>query len=379
MLSKKFTPVFWLYCLAVLLTLLFVGYLYMQTPVIKSLDTDNGASFTFIHGSVTAVGEADELGDIALSVLAEDGIEKGRTIVSPQSGLSNFNKYQVGDRVLIAVKNDPDSGKTIFETVDYYHQGGLFWIFLIFALVAIIIAKKKGATAIASVIISLGLFYFIFLRMVFVGMSPLLACLVFTAIVTILTIPLIHGFNKKSLSAILAIFAGYLVSILIAFWFRSLAGLGDTPAEEFRGLAVMFPGVNMADILITSLFLGAVGALIDTTISISSAVFEALKEHAHLGITKVYRIGMEVGKDVLGSMINTLLFAYLASALPFLLALFLTQGSTFTELVNTDFIALELARTFIGALSLVLVIPITAIISAYFLASTRFAKSAGDK
>lgn len=369
--SKQNSTAFWLYCVFALLVVAFVAVLYQQPPVIKSLDQEEYAAFSFIHGQVSAIGATDENGDTDLSVVAANGVEKGSTISSPQSGLNSFNSYQVGDDVLVAVRDDMATGKPIFETVDYYHQNGLVWIFVIFAIFAVIIAQKKGATAIASVIISVMLFYFVFLRMVFVGVAPLLACLVFTAIVTILTIPLIHGFNKKSLSAILAIFAGYVISILIAFWFRSIVSLGDAPAEEFRGLTVMFPGVNMSDVLITSLFLGAVGALIDTSISISSAIFEALKEHAHLGIRKVYSIGMEVGKDVLGSMINTLLFAYLASSLPFLLSLFLTQGSTFTELINTDFIVLELTRTFIGAMSLVVVIPITAIIAAYFLASTR--------
>lgn len=368
---KKLTPVFWLYCLLALLTLVFAVLLQNMQPVIHSLDKDNGASFSFLHGQVVEVGTQDESGDIPLSVLAEDGDQKGLTLPAPQSGLNTYNKYRAGDSVLVAIHTDRESGKNSYETVDYYHQSGLFWMFLLFAVLAVVIARLKGATAIASVLISLGLFLTIFLRMVIVGFPPLLACLIFTAIVTILTIPLIHGFNKKSLSSILAIFAGYAVSILIAFWFRDLAALGNTPAEEFRGLTVMFPGVNMADILITSLFLGAVGALIDTSISISSAIFEALKEQTHLGIVKVYRIGMEVGKDVLASMINTLLFAYLASALPFLLALFLTEGSTFTELINTDFIALELTRTLVGALSLVVVIPITAIISAYFLAKTN--------
>lgn len=368
--KRKLTGIFWAYCLFALLTVLFAAMLQNWQPVIRSLDKENDASFKFLQGRIVEVGQTLDSGDIELSVLAESGDQKGMTLPAPQSGLNTYNNYHPGDSVLVAIHSDRESGVNSYETVDYYHQNGLFWMFLIFTALAVIVARLKGATAIASVLISVGLFLLIFLRMVIVGFPPLLACLIFTAIVTILTIPLIHGFNKKSLSSILAIFAGYILSIMIAFWFRDLASLGNTPAEEFRGLAVMFPGVKMADILITSLFLGAVGALIDTSISISSAIFEALKEQAHLGIVKVYRIGMEVGKDVLASMINTLLFAYLASALPFLLALFLTEGSTFTELINTDFIALELTRTLVGALSLVVVIPITAIISAYFLART---------
>jgi len=191
-------------------------------------------------------------------------------------------------------------------------------------------------------------------------------------LVTILTIPLIHGFNKKSLSAIIAILIGYIISIYISFLFKDLAQLGTAPSEDFRMLGVVYPQIELSDILIASLFMGAIGALIDTAISIASAIFEAIKEHANQTFSKVYKIGMAVGKDVLGSMINTLLFAYLASVLPFLVLISLDRGSTLSGLLNMDFIALELTRTFIGAISLVILIPIVASISAYLF--TRFKK-----
>ena len=138
-------------------------------------------------------------------------------------------------------------------------------------------------------------------------------------------------------------------------------------------LGIMYPHIGLSEILIASLFMGAIGALIDTAISISSAIFEAVEEHAKQTFKKVYKIGMEVGKDILGSMVNTLLFAYLASATPFLILIALSQGSTLTGLINIDFIALELTRTFIGAISLVMLIPVTASISAYVF--TKFKKS----
>ncbi|GAF88325.1 unnamed protein product [marine sediment metagenome] len=205
--------------------------------------------------------------------------------------------------------------------------------------------------------------------MIGLGYSPLIACFIFILITTLLTIPLIHGFNKKSLSAIIAILTGYIISIFIAYIFRNISQLGNTPGEEFRLLGIMYPNIGLSEILIASLFIGAVGALIDTAISISSAIFEAVEETAQT-FKKVYKIGMEVGKDILGSMINTLLFAYIAAALPFLVLLSISQGSTLSEFLNMDFIALELTRTFIGAISLVILIPIVASISAYLL--TKF-------
>ncbi|MFA6917408.1 MAG: YibE/F family protein [Candidatus Gracilibacteria bacterium] len=326
----------------------------------------------FIHGEVQKIMPSSDEDEIqVLGIKANSGEEKSKMISAPVSSMNNFNTYDVGDGVQIYKMTDTSTGNTSYETADYYHQGGLQWVFAIFAVIAIIIARKKGLTAILSIIISLILFYFIFLKMVMAGYSPLTSCLLFVFIVTALTIPLIHGFNKKSLSAILAILVGYLFSILISFAFRDIVQLGNAPDEEFRTLGIMYANIGLADIIIASLFMGAIGALIDTAISISSAIFEALKEHSNQTFGQVYKIGMEVGKDVLGSMINTLLFAYLASSLPFLILISLSKGSSLTELVNMDFIALELTRTFIGAISLVVLIPITASISAYYFTKIR--------
>jgi uncharacterized membrane protein len=359
-----------LYTLFAVATVIFILFIYNQPPNITSYDADSNYSYEFIHGEIEEVGDTLEE-ETQFTITANSGAEKGEVLTVILSSMNNYNTYKVGDEVLIYIGINTETEKISYEVADYYHQNGLLYILIIFAVITIIVARKKGITSILSVLISLSLFYFIFLRMISLGYSPISSCLIFVFVVTLLTIPLIHGFNKKSLSAIIAIFIGYIISICISFLFRDLAQLGNSPGEEFRMLGIMYPNIGLSDILIASLFMGAIGALIDTAISIASAIFEAIKEHANQTFKKVYKIGMEVGKDILGSMINTLLFAYLASALPFLILISLSQGSTLSELLNMDFIALELTRTFIGAISLVILIPIVASISAYFLTKTK--------
>lgn len=355
----------WLYALFAIGALVFTALIYSKETVINPVEQDSSYEHEFIHGEIQKMGAQEESGDSELVVKGNSSTEEGKTLNVILSAIHNFNEYEIGDEVLIYKATNTTTQETTYEVADYFHQKGLIYIFILFAAVTIFVARGKGITAIISVGLSLALFYLVFLKMIAAGYSPIVACLVFVLIVTILTIPLIHGFNKKALSAIVAIFVGYLASIFIAYIFRDLSQLGNTPGEEFRLLKVMYHEISISDILIASLFMGAVGALIDTAVSISSAIFEAIEENAKQTFKKVYKIGMEVGKDVLGSMINTLLFAYLASALPFLILISLSQASTITELVNMDFIALELTRTFIGAISLVLLIPLTASISAY--------------
>ena len=91
------------------------------------------------------------------------------------------------------------------------------------------------------------------------------------------------------------------------------------------------------------------------------------EEITKITFKKVYKIGMNVGKDILGSMINTLLIAYLAASLPFLVLMTLAKFNNAVEFLNFDFIALEITRIFIGAASIILLIPITSVIAAYLI------------
>lgn len=358
-----------IYGLTLFTVFIFVLLLSNKPAMFTDSDQMPGYTYEFIHGGIKETMPASNEDDAQiLQVEAHSGKESGTNIIVPVSAMNNFNLYEIGEEIQIYKMTNLTSEEIDYEVSDYYHQTGLKWTFIIFAIISIIIAGKKGITALLSVVISMLLFYYLFLKMLIIGYSPILACLIFVSIVSILTIPLIHGFNKKSLSAILAIFIGYVLSIIISLIFKDIVQLGNTPNEEFRTLGIMHENIALAEILIASLFLGATGALIDTAISISSAIFEALKGNVGRTFKSVYKIGMEVGKDILGSMINTLLFAYLASSLPFFIMISLNRNSSLTELINMDFIALELTRTLVGAISLVILIPITASISAYFFA-----------
>jgi len=377
-----------IYGSAVLLLVIVAATVYLQSIENKFQPPETDANYeqTYLHGQIVMVSDPDSEGNQNLKVKFATGDEKDLVRDVQLDAVNNFNDYKEGDTITVyksvhvssganggSVENGT-SGHTTYSAVDHFHMNGMAILFVLFVIVALVIAGKKGARAIVSVLASLVFFYFFFIKMVGIGVSPVLAALVFVAIVTLISIPLIHGLNRKSLASIIAIFVGYAASLGIVYLFKGIAQLGSAPGEEFRMLGIMFGEVNLVEILLASLFLGAVGALIDTAISISSAIFEAMQETPDLKFKKVYKVGMEVGKDILGSMINTLLFAYIASSLPFFVMLTLAQKSgdnIFYDLMNMDFIALELTRTFIGAVSLVLLIPLVSVTSAYYLVRGR--------
>lgn len=276
-----------------------------------------------------------------------------------------FNDYQEKD--LITLYKITDQNGSTYDIVDYLHLDGIIFVFLIFVGITIWVARSKGFFSIISLVLSSSLFYFIFLKAIQNGYSPLLACLLFVISFTILTIPLIHGFNRKSGSSLIAINLGFILSLSFSYLFKIITRIGDKSSESLRTLALQIPEINLGEILIVILFLGAIGALIDTSITISSAIFESHKKQEEFNFKNNFNLGMEVGKDILGSMINTLLLAYLASSIPFFILITHEKGTQLREILNYDFIALEITRTLIGATSLVVLIPLTTVIASWML------------
>jgi len=323
-----------------------------------SIQPESAQESQYIKGQVVKVQDED----VYVGLL--DG--RREVIKTQLSDLFFHDDYKKGDKVSLYV-TQLEGGGTQYDIADYYHFDGLFAVFAIFCILAVLIARKKGLFSIISVVLSLVFFYAIVLNSIQIGFPIIWAGLMYVFFITVLTIPIIHGFNKKSLSAIIAVNIGYIIGFLLTYFFTAVVKLGNTPSEEFRILFSQFPDVNIYQILIVSLFLGAVGALIDVAVSICSAVFEGMKEHRELTFLKTYKLGMNVGKDIMGSMVNTLLIAYVASSLPFLVLMSLAGFNDAHELMNYDFIALELTRIFIGAASIVLLIPITSISAAYLM------------
>jgi len=349
---KSLKTIHFFYILLWLLVFIFMGYFFINTNNISPQSEGQ-----FLKGEVIKI--QDETSIVRLN--------EGEIVRVEQNDYYLQDDYEVGDLVSV-YSFESEEEQVAYEIADYYHLDGLIFIFIIFFFFAILIGKKKGLYSVISVVFSLLLFYVIVLGAVKSGFSLLLAGVLFIVLFTILTIPLIHGFNKKSLSAILAVNIGYLIAFLFTHFFVLSAHIGRTPSEEFRTLFFQFPELDIRQVLIFSLFLGVAGALIDVAVSICSAIFEGLKEHQNLSFTKTYKLGMTVGTDIMGSMINTLLIAYLATSLPFFVLLSLGGSAGFVEFINYDFIALEMVRIFIGSVSIILLIPLTSVISAYFLA-----------
>ena len=150
--------------------------------------------------------------------------------------------------------------------------------------------------------------------------------------------------------------------IMVAMW--NLTGLENDSAVLLFSLA---PEMELRGLLLAAVMVGAIGAILDVAISVTSTMAELYSYDPNITLRRLWQAGINVGSDVLGSMINTLILAYLGSSLPFVVLISL-EGPDMTALINDSHIAQEFLRSVAGTVGLLLTIPVTATAGVWWMA-----------
>lgn len=234
-----------------------------------------------------------------------------------------------------------------------------------FVLILLLIGGRKGFFALISLIFAMILICYFMIPMVLKGYSPIVMALIVAGITTVFNIILVSGANKKSWAAIFGIIAGLLVATLLSTLFGKLmhlSGINIEHAEEMMLLAGE-GRLQVKEILIAGIIISSLGAIMDVGMSIASSVFEVHITNPKLNRYALYKSGMNVGRDVMGTMTNTLILAYAGSSLSTLMLFYMYQF-TYYRLINIDLLGIEILQGITGSIGLILTIPITAWIAA---------------
>jgi uncharacterized membrane protein len=271
---------------------------------------------------------------------------------------------KVGDKVVILLNQYDDETFDGYAT-DYARNDVMIVLIVLFMVALIAIGKWKGLRALISLIITIGAIFLILIPYSIKGYNSLLLAMLISIAVTIATILIISGFNKKSLSAIIGTVGGLFFAVLIAYIVGKISLLTGLSGEDARVLYVNRPDLNFSNILFASIVIGALGAIMDVGMSISSSLNEMSEANPNMTKRELFKSGMNVGKDIMGTMSNTLILAYVGSAFPLLMLFYLNEFSLF-QVINFDFMAAEIVRSISGSFGLLLAIPITALFGSIF-------------
>ena len=247
--------------------------------------------------------------------------------------------------------------------------------FIIFACgVLVILSGVAGVRALAGLFLSLLFLVGWFVPAVSSGFSPIPAAILSVAVVSVATCFFVV--RKKELrpipilGSVGGVTGGYLTGWFMVYLWQ-LTGLESSSYAAL--LSATRPDLSLKDLLLAAVMIGAIGAVLDVAVSVTAAMGELHEYDPAIPRRRLWKAGLSVGQDVLGSMINTLILAYLGSSLPFVV-LIAVEGVDFIALLNDPAIAQEILRSVSGTVGLLLTIPITAAIGAWWICKRRGAK-----
>ncbi|MDX1921048.1 MAG: YibE/F family protein [Candidatus Caenarcaniphilales bacterium] len=269
--------------------------------------------------------------------------------------------YQIilkkGDRIVIT----EDDGAFFIEG---YYRENICWILLgVFVLLILWVGGRKGVLAFTSLAIKISILLFVFIPVIKAGFSPIWAATIFCVVSTFLTISLVSGLNYKTVSACFGTVAGVLIAGLIGTWAVNAAKLSGLLEPEMESLHYQFPLIKITEMISAGVLIGSLGASMDVGISVASALYEVYIAAPHKKMKELFEIGMNVGQDVMGTMVNTLILAYAGSSLSTIILITQIDPSF---LMNMELVVKELILSVVGSIGLILTIPLTALLSSYF-------------
>lgn len=356
---------------------------YQQYPMDYRMYSS--AAIQYEKGTVTQVvseqTEFDEttglqLGLQILEVEMKSGDYQGQK-VAIENNLSTTHNVpaSVGQSIIVKV-DQPENTSPYFTVYNYDRTNGILITVGIFLILMVLVGKTKGIRSVLGLFFSLFFILFLLLPMIYHGISPVLSALITALVVAASCMCLLNGVSKKTLVSLLAIGIGTLVSVGIYYlfaWILRISGFQLGEAEELL-LIAQNTGLKISDLLFAGVLIASLGALMDMTMSIASALFEIRELHPDMPFWQVFRSGMNIGKDMIGTMCETLVLAFVGTALPTLLVLS-SYGVHFDQLLSSDYIAIEILYAITGGISVVLCVPATVGLSALLFSKSKTLKN----
>lgn len=267
-------------------------------------------------------------------------------------------KLKKGSKVILHVE---DAGEGIVYSVEDIHRSGaLIWLALLFCGLLVYVGKKKGLFSLVSIALTCVLIFYVLSPMLLAGINPVFATVLICLISTAVTMYLVGGFNRKSTAATLGCVLSLVVAGILSFLTVKLASLTGFNGENSLFLYSAHPELDFVGIIISTMILATLGAVMDVGMSIASTINEIYTIDNTKTVKELFVSGMNVGKDIIGTMANTLILVYLGGALPLIM---LASNIDLQKFFNLNQVVTEISSALIGSIAIVICVPITAIVA----------------
>lgn len=276
------------------------------------------------------------------------------------------HEYKVGNELFVLINQNTKENKVLTgKIIDVKRDKYVVMIAWIFIIILLIVGNNQGFFSIISLAVNAILLSFaldLYIHKSNIGL--LLICSISVILFTCISLVLVSGFNEKTYAAIVATLLGTFLSLLIAYFVIWYTGEKGLRYEEMQFITRPYRMVFM-----TGLLLGSLGAVMDVAMTMSSSIFSLYEKNNNISVKVLKASGLEIGKDIMGTMTNILFFVYISGSIPMLLLYFKNESPLGFTLSMT--LSLELARALAGGIGIVLTIPIGLYTSIFFVKQMR--------
>ena len=293
-------------------------------------------------------------------VTIDSGPNKGANTLLEFSGGPGQPSLAVGDDVRVSRQVD-QNGVTSYAFFDFERTWALVGLAAMFAVVIVAVARWRGLRAMLGIVVAFGVLVIFLLPALRDGAPAIPVSLVAAAAILYAVIYLAHGVSLRTSAALLGTLASLLLAALLSWGAIELAHLTGLSEDQNNEVAAYMGNVSITGLLLAGFIIGSLGVLNDVTVTQASTAFE-LAEHG-ASRTAIFLGAMRVGRDHIASTVYTLVLAYAGSALPLLL-LFSVANRSLGDVLTSESVAIEIARSAVGGIALALSVPLTTAIAA---------------
>lgn len=309
--------------------------------------------------------EGVQVGSQTILVEVEDGPFKGKVyeIGNPISRLYNL-KVNEGSKVIVGCYDR--NGENVVTLFSYDRSNVLYVLIGLFALIVVVIGGVKGVKSLVALVFTLVSCVYLMLPLMLKGVNPILAGIIMAILSISVTLLLVSGKNMKTLTAILGTVSGVVIAGIVAYVFGELAHLSGLTMDNAESLMYIAEdtGLKIRGLMFTGILVASLGAVMDVAMSISSAILEIHSVNNRVSMSELFRSAMNIGKDIIGTMTNTLILAFAGGSLSVLILIY-SSNMTYNKLINLDVLGIEVIQGLAGSIGIVLAVPITAAIGSY--------------
>ena len=355
------------YLIYLLLVCVFAVFVFKLNQVEKTeLVVRTGQ--TFEKGKVTEIlqdnldSNGTRVGEQKVRVKMLTGVRKGEELdVTSSSGYLFGAACTVGMKVIVM---QSVAGETTIASVYSQDREWVIYIFALLYLLALcIIGGKQGIKGCLGLIFTFFCVIFVYLPLVYLGYSPFWSAVFICFLTTLVTMYLIGGPTKKTCAATLGTLAGVVLAGISAWCFSKASGISGYNVSDIETLMTLWNTnrIQVGGLLFSGLLISCLGAVMDVAMSISSAIDEIYRQNLSLSRKELFKAGLRVGRDMMGTDSNTLILAFAGSSISTLL-LDYSYNLPYQQIINSNNIGIAIMQGLAGSFGIVLSVPFTVLI-----------------